>query len=531
MEKNPLGIIRLLLILACLCGIGLLYLSINRWFPIDRFHFIGGNTIILGWAERLRQAVYIVNYGTALLVLCLLPFIRSSIFFALGTALFGMAYALEYGFAEATQRALSFTDIFIVNRAMIYAQEAAQEFNTPLLHALQISALIIALLIVTRCIARQYSKIASYTIIAALCYLTTSYAATLYVRGLPALTGFPAGFSYFLGSAALYPANYHHVPSQQPNALASGPRFHKIVVIIDESILSDAMTGKFPQTSNNVSFTHAYSGSNCSSSSNYFLRRGMLLQDEYSPAVSLFALAKRAGYETSYYDNQNVLQPSAESNYFDEEEISAIDHVIKPDENTPRYDVDAVSLQQLKKALATSGKHFILINKRGAHFPYQETIPPDQQTADREVNYARSVMWNTKRFIDDLQASIDKDTVVFYTSDHGQNIQGPATHCGSGDNIPLVEWQVPMAVFSADTHYLSAYRKINRTHPLVTHFNFTESIRNVLGYDYPAMAAMTELSAPSGNKSHNICLHYGPPIGFFGRKATCNLYTLPNRKI
>jgi glucan phosphoethanolaminetransferase (alkaline phosphatase superfamily) len=56
----------------------------------------------------------------------------------------------------------------------------------------------------------------------------------------------------------------------------------------------------------------------------------------------------------------------------------------------------------------------------GTHFPYYNTIPPALVKSNKMMDYRSSVKRNTISYLSKLSKIIDDKTIVFYTSDHGQ---------------------------------------------------------------------------------------------------------------
>jgi hypothetical protein len=347
-------------------------------------------------------------------------------------------------------------------------------------------------------------------------------------RGEPALIGFPKGFSYGFGSAALEindAINSHSKKGGDVSLNKTHSMANKIVMVIDESIdfkEFDALVNK--SNPSVINYGIAYIGANCSAASNYILRKAAWVRkpdgsNSIFELESLFALAKKADFKTAYLDNQNVLKDPTVKNYFDKKEISNID-VIEP-ASQKAYDQDTHSLNDISQLLKANSKVFIIVNKIGAHFPYENVIPPEDVTPNKIDNYRKAISRNSIDFINALDKLVDQDTIVFYTSDHGQNLYGRTTHCNVGNDVDPIEYSVPMLVMTKNTEIFNQLNT-NKNHLAnkLTHIELSESIRNALGY------SLSELDSIFSTPKHldgKFCGLYGPPKAIFGEKPKCVL--------
>ncbi|MHC4969682.1 MAG: sulfatase-like hydrolase/transferase, partial [Planctomycetota bacterium] len=127
---------------------------------------------------------------------------------------------------------------------------------------------------------------------------------------------------------------------------------------------------------------------------------------------------------------------------------------------------DQLLVRRITEITAEGDPVYIYVNKYGAHFHYENTYPPDQRRFEPtmhpqkpidgssreeiENSYANSILWNVDRFFELLVPALDlSETVVLYTSDHGQSFKerrGVSTHAdrrnppASQANVPLIAW-------------------------------------------------------------------------------------------
>lgn len=115
-------------------------------------------------------------------------------------------------------------------------------------------------------------------------------------------------------------------------------------------------------------------------------------------------------------------------------------------------------LAQHTRSVLESTGNFVWINKRGVHFAYNNTFPPqaahwtpimkgyayDPAQREQIVNsYDNGVRYNAETFWRSLitDPAVLEHTVVVYTSDHGQTLaehDEPSTHCNDTRNEALV---------------------------------------------------------------------------------------------
>ncbi len=240
------------------------------------------------------------------------------------------------------------------------------------------------------------------------------------------------------------------------------------------------------------------------------LRRGFNPFDAgRSPAEipSLFQLAKRRGFTTAFLDAQDAMK----DRHFDFKERSAVDIIPSIQEFGPsRYDRDLVSVQLVTQILSNNPKAFVVLDKMGTHFPYRDRLPP--QEADVPDPYRASVERTSIAFLRQLAQQLPAGTLVFYTSDHGQNFQGKVTHCNAPGSSVVSEWKVPLVVlYSGDL-----VKIVKRIDPAwqdrASHAAIAETLRNLMGYRLPGLDSL--LSPPVEEKYHRA--FYGPPtLPFF----------------
>lgn len=505
--------------------VAVVFPALDGFYAIDRFRAIGVNVQgHLGPAEVLRQAVFILEYAFA--VVMLYAATRLGRWRSTGVlALFVPLLTLDLAAHAIYGRPAGIGNISALNASATMLGAALQEYGSIIAAAAGKALLLVAPLVVKAWIGheRRWSFVCPLLLAAA---LTAMYGTILVKRGPPALIGFPKGFSYALGSVYLKLNDVigrpRRVPAQ-PMTAPEYPDIRNVVVVVDESVeygyfsrVLDAGKSRY------ADFGLAYSGANCSAASNYILRKALWSRSDrgrlgIARTDSLFALARRAGYVVTYIDNQGVLSDPTTRNYIDAKELGDIDRVVENE--GPPYERDATALQQIA-VLARTGRNFIFVNKNGAHFPYPASVAPGRATGDRVADYTTSVRVNAADFLLALQDAVPADTMVFYTSDHGQSLTTRATHCNTGAETTAQEFRVPFLVLATNpgpAQQLQQAAALQRGR--LTHLEFSESVRRVLGYRIPGMGSIFDARPAQAG----FCGLYGSPKVFFGMLPECRV--------
>jgi lipid A ethanolaminephosphotransferase len=186
-----------------------------------------------------------------------------------------------------------------------------------------------------------------------------------------------------------------------------------------------------------------------------------------------------------------------------------------------------------REELRKPGPVLIYANKNGAHFPYDLGYPANQDlfrptmtasgsdaTRYRVNSYRNVVAWSVDRFLARLFEEIDlEDTVVIYTSDHGQNFQpNRFAHCSVEDPDPR-EALVPLWVATRDAGLkarLAAAAQVTRGH--ASHFQIVPTVLQLLGY---APAEVERVYGASLFEPHTETAAFtsGDVFGLFAREV------------
>ncbi|MEJ2623703.1 MAG: sulfatase-like hydrolase/transferase [Pseudolabrys sp.] len=307
--------------------------------------------------------------------------------------------------------------------------------------------------------------------------------------------------------------------SAETSAPVPATPIKRIIMMIGESVRGDYIDWKpgNPYTpelaalkaqGQIVDFGPATSGGNCSHYSNSILRfdakenavgRAMLSQP------TLWQFAKKAGFRTVYIDGQAGFNhnPGKLQNFMTQSEASDIDGVYALSENIPTPRLDDHVLDIVMKEIKPDKPVLIYANKNGAHFPYDKGYPdsarlfqptmsqsPTDTSASRINSFRNVVRWSVDRILAKLIRDTDglKDTVVIYTSDHGQAFNPKHfTHC-TVENPDPREGLVPLFVATGNLALKARFEQAAaESHLHGSHFAIAPTVLDLLGYDRQAV--------------------------------------------
>ena len=300
-------------------------------------------------------------------------------------------------------------------------------------------------------------------------------------------------------------------------AVAHAPAIRRIVLLVDESVRGDYIdwtkgnpfTLELAQRKDRiVDFGPAASGGNCSHYSNAILRFAASqdgLGRKLLSTPTLWQYAKKAGFRTVFIDGQAGFNrnPGKLQNFMTAEEVRDIDGFYALDEKIAPPQLDDRLLDVVEKEIKSDKPVLIYANKNGAHFPYDEGYPKEaalfrptmsETGADsvetRTDSYRNVVRWSVDRIFKRLfdEVSLD-DTVIIYTSDHGQNMQpGRLTHC-SVENPDPREGLVPLFVLTDNAGLRARFAAAaagSRGHG--SHFAIAPTVLELLGFSHNDVA-------------------------------------------
>jgi lipid A ethanolaminephosphotransferase len=330
---------------------------------------------------------------------------------------------------------------------------------------------------------------------------------------------------------------------REPVSLAQSgvPLARHVVLVVDESVRADFLRAEVvpflsAQGRRLADYGYAVSGNNCSVFSNLILRFGGIrerLPESIRTQPSIWSFAHAAGYTTVYIDGQ---KPGGQlQNGMTVLEKAEIDVFLQPD-HIARQQRDRYIATQLREMLAAEDRQFIYINKKGTHFPYVRNYPPEAaleqpdmapgesigESRERMLNsYRNSVRWNVDSFFRELLESDLADTLLVYTSDHGQNLmdRGVMTQCNSSDPH-FYEGLVPLRILSGDPVVLERFRRAaSANRDRATHFEIFPTLLQALGFDAAEVRARYGPGLLDELADRERRFSYGPVAGFRSREV------------
>ena len=380
--------------------------------------------------------------------------------------LFASASLVQYSYWKAVERFLISADLKIAAATPIHTWRGASVLFFNWYFLLPVVVLICFILLFSERQGWRPSLIRLGYIILSLTILATAHS----------LTKGPLN----LGSSV--PAFYQTISQSVIDSIISHQReivdYHhpilpenNIVLVIDESIRGDhlSINGYRRETTPFLSmladtedgfhtFGLAVAGATCSYSSNGLILTGVRPGlDDFELTVTyptLFQYAKAMGYKTYYIDAQT----NSLWNGLTDQDLSFIDTWLKARDFGNDFQSDFRAADRIADIVSEGTGNFIVLNKRGVHFLYESSYPPEavvwlplpgDYTSHPELvsnPYDNGILYNLNTFFDRLliNTTILENTTILYTSDHGQTLfEEHATwlHCNNTAQeatVPLI---------------------------------------------------------------------------------------------
>ncbi len=285
-----------------------------------------------------------------------------------------------------------------------------------------------------------------------------------------------------------------HTTRQTVEPIQQNPPVNNIVFIIDESIRGDHLqvngyernTTPYLASLYNNGYMYnwgiAVAGGTCSQIANSLLITGVQIADNINNVKkqtieypTVFHYARAAGYKTYYLDAQtDYLWNGLTFN-----DLAYIDNWLNIHQMGTDVHADQRAADIIRNILDTSTGNFIVLNKRGVHFLYEHSYPPEaklwgpiptdyMEEPDLVKNpYDNGVYFNVNEFFKQLLPDPQRQlqhTIILYTSDHAQTLfEEGATwlHC----NFTHAEASVPLFILGKlpvqpDTAYPASHSNI-----------------------------------------------------------------------
>ncbi|HVT28031.1 MAG TPA: sulfatase-like hydrolase/transferase [Lacipirellulaceae bacterium] len=480
-------------------------------------------------AGRLYQAaIYIVVYFLSLIGIAVIPFISTALLRCMATLVLIVGWSVDHFFLEIDGIFLRKDMVSLLWENRQSASDALHAYWEPLLHNFLLGAFIGAIFCIP---PRNYSSLSrKWAVLPAAALLLVGYV-NHYTGGRVQVFPVPYsllanGASQVLGVSVLgivesigYRTSQNISPDRAINAPAqSARRFNRIIMIMDESVSGDFLsindqpletTPFLKHESRLINFGVAISGANCSIISRtmfrYGMRSGHLPEkwDEEAKRPLIWQYARRAGYRTVQIDG--MVGPLNFQNGFSVGEKNLIDTKIGVLDN-PAYDRDNKIADRVLALLADGAPIFLLVDKHGVHFPYELRYPRDEgidHNEDRIHHYKRAITWSVDGFFRRLMPKLDlSNTLMVYTSDHGQDLQRALPHC-STTNVHPGEARVPLFAATGDRSFEQRLRHAARLgFNRMSHFEIFPTLLIAMGYDEKWVS---EVYGPSLlDEAHNV---------------------------
>jgi len=274
---------------------------------------------------------------------------------------------------------------------------------------------------------------------------------------------------------------------------------NNIVLIVDESVRGDhlSVNGYGRSTSPHMeelagqaglfhNWGIAVPGATCSNVSNGLLGTGLQIKpgnlDFIYERPTLFQYAKAMGYRTFYLDVQTPYL----WNGINKNDLVHMDGWIKSTEfGGDQLTSDFLAAERIRHILDDSAGNFIIINKRGVHYLYEDNYPPEAEIwkpipsspagyeshPDQTTNaYDNAIRYNVDGFFKHLIPEANRlalhtrNTIYIYTSDHSETLYedgARVAHCTGTRH----ESRVPLIILGklpgpVDTSYRASHSNI-----------------------------------------------------------------------
>ena len=459
------------------------------------------------------QLVFYANY-IGLLLSCLIYLtVKSKFIRIVFCLLFFITLSITLGMDIAHGSAFTMVEANLLFTEFQFAGEAINVFFYPYLQGMTTALVITAL---AAFIAFRFMpKIANVYALIPIVFI--AYSTKINIRSKSWHTLFPSVFNVPIVAADAYVSIPRFGPRKPPFIKPESKGLVKhIIWIIDESVRGDLLsinnspmlTTPFLQSikSNFYNYGIMSSASQYSYGSNMILQSGLRLDQlpdsnlHFGINPSIFQYSKQAGYTTYFIDGQN--KKESPTNGMTRYDFEHIDHYVRIHKNFPDIkwpEVDSTIVKYLKDVLDSKENTFTYINKAGCHFAYNNFYPKTREVfkpsykggeiwtdpAKLKNTYCNCISWSVDEFFRKLYpATIDKNAIILYTSDHGVSLleQGRPVQDTSPLNPLPVRAAVPFLVFAGKDHpELFQFAGINKNS--LSHFSIFPGTLFLLGYN------------------------------------------------
>ena len=497
-----------------------LLFALNIFFFTD-LNFIEKTIFIYEGVGLIKASIYVISVFFALLSLALLFFIHNKLLYTLALIFILLSYAINFIYFDINNATINSTDINIITQeADNFALAALSTFSDSILQAMFPTIILFFIFFFIRKMIHKHNLYTSKKIIfpifiVAIIGIYIIVDATEYgINEYPSPIKITETVLYNMTNKKYY--GLRDVLNKVPKNVK---KYNNIIWIIDESVggrylsingYNKKTTPYLKELKNNIlNLGIASSGANRSGLSNLILMSG--IQPKQLPDLenislknpSIFQYAKNAGFSTAYISGQSHNHKL--QNFITEYDLNHIDTFYQPtnenkeilDQVPEKYIIDYVS-----KVLKEHKSNFIYIVKAGAHFPYEHAYPKEQKIfhptlnknesmhgkKEKSINsYLNAIRWKVDEFFRHFFKATNilerDDTLIIYTSDHGQSIleNGVLTTHSTAKNPPKTQGIVPLILFAKNTETIK--RDFMHIKNKATHFMLFPTTLKLMGYE------------------------------------------------
>lgn len=224
------------------------------------------------------------------------------------------------------------------------------------------------------------------------------------------------------------------------------------------------------EQNNLIIFTDCVSGANetmpvCQRLFTFYDNRGGVIDKPWYQYSNLFDILKAAGYHTAWLSNQEVTGiygnvPRAFADRCNEKSFTTIH-----DTETTVYEYDEKILPLLDTVLSknSSEKNFYVLHLLGTHLNYRARYPAEFEIfkaadepateplhRDYQAAYDNAVLYNDFVIDEIIKRFEDKDAIIIYMSDHGEDVLEDGLHLGHYPFGGARQFEIPMIVWLSE---------------------------------------------------------------------------------
>ncbi len=259
-----------------------------------------------------------------------------------------------------------------------------------------------------------------------------------------------------------------------------------IIFVIGESQRCDFLNSSSPYLKNllkekNFYFKEIFSGGTMTKVSFAVLTNRLKKINSYKQVRdgknSLFYLASKQGFYTSFISNQNRQQLQFIREFFNANDIDllAVKEDIPKYIKAKKYDEDLLSL--VKKEELTREGSFTILQQRGAHSPYFNYPKKFHNSKSDYENCSLYTAYNIYSMIQYLKKHLKHEFFFIYTSDHGELLGEGGKH-GHG-YLSKEVYKVPLIIYT-NSHNIKLQKSIQY---IKCHYDLSNYIIQLLGYE------------------------------------------------